>query len=103
MNKLYKKLSLKTHPDKLKGDNGAFRAVYEAYKTKDILYMMILAQKYDIEVNIESYFITDDFTMFETAIQTILQKIEGIKSTLAWNWVKADDAQKQEYRDKYKF
>lgn len=104
MNKIYKKLSLKTHPDKHKGDSTNFIKVSTAYKSKDILSMLLLARHHEIDVDIEScVFSETDFELFESAINKVTDKISDIKNTLAWNWVLADDVQKQMYREQFHF
>ena len=45
LNKLYKKLSLKTHPDKHGGNNEKFIEVLNAYKSKNILKLIMKSLK----------------------------------------------------------
>jgi hypothetical protein len=104
MNKLYRKLSLKTHPDKLNGNNAHFQSVNDAFVAKDVLKLLILAKTFDVEVDYsQAAFIESDMTLFEKAINTVSTKITDIKQTLAWNWAIANDVQKQQYRELYKF
>jgi hypothetical protein len=104
MNKLYRKLSLKTHPDKLNGSSVQFQIVNDAFNAKDILRLLILSKHHDVDIDYSQIvFIDEDSSLFENAINTINNKISEIKKTLAWNWAIADDEQKQKYRDFYKF
>jgi hypothetical protein len=104
MNKLYKKLSLKTHPDKLNGNTTHFQMVNDAFVAKDILKLIILANKFEVEVDYsQDIFSEQEMSLFEKAINAVSTKIMDMKQTLAWNWAVADEQQKQKYRELYKF
>ena len=96
IDKLYKSLSLKTHPDKNKNSGSDFITLNEAYKNKDIIKLLIMAKQYNIEIEII------DFTIFEKSINDLNGKIKTIKTTLAWKWEFADENDRNQYREIYK-
>lgn len=104
LNKLYKKLSLKTHPDKVPDhDDTNFRRVKEAYNARDILALFLISRQLNLDIDIDTTLTEEDFSVFDEAIDGVKKKINGIKETLAWNWASADDTQKKKYREIYKF
>jgi hypothetical protein len=106
LTKLYRKLSLKTHPDKLKGNTEHFQTVSKAFKEKDILKLLMLCKTYDVDVDFDNECagaLIENAEIFDAAINSITNKISEMKKTLAWNWAFADDTLKQRYRELYHF
>jgi hypothetical protein len=119
LGKLYKKLSLKTHPDKDKTNKykNKFEEVHHAYTKKDFLKLVLLSR--ELDVNIDSIYteendlnstsdisstLENDYTqLFEKSISTMNEKISQIKSTLAWNWALGNDEQKKQLRERFLF
>jgi hypothetical protein len=117
--KLYKKLCLKTHPDKDKSNtyNKYFEEVSKAYNTKDFLKMLLLSRELNIntdniyqeeinntDINNSSFETEQAYTLlFEKSINDINEKIKTIKSTLAWNWALSNPEQKQQLRERFLF
>ena len=95
--RLYRRLSLKTHPDKPGGDKESFEEVNDAFKNKDFLKLLLLASKYSIDI--------DDITIpmdnFEKNILDLKEKINNFKRTLAWNWATATPDQKEIFKRKF--
>ena len=98
LKQLYRKLSLKTHPDKPSGDREAFEEVKSAYNNKNALKLIIMAIKYNMPMNE-----LDDnvIEMFEKNIKEMDDKIQNYKKTLAWNWASASETQKEHYKKQF--
>jgi hypothetical protein len=109
MKKLYKLLSLKTHPDKLEEKQkgkGLFNDVNTAYNARDIMKLLYIAKQIGVEFKeLHTLYTVCTDSVFdshvESCINNIIKKTEDIKTTLAWNWAFADEAQKQQYRQRY--
>lgn len=97
VNRLYKKLSLKIHPDKSTGSEQQFHVLNHAFKTNDILKLLMLAKEYSLDV----HDVTIDFDMLDNEIKALDSRIEHFKKTLAWNWAFADESQKEIFRQQY--
>ena len=91
LNSLYRKLSLKTHPDKIKnGDDSIFKIVSHAYKTKNLLKLLKLACEYKIEIE------ECPTILLEKNIKDLEKEINDIQHSVAWIWVnEATDEQKE--------
>ena len=85
---LYKKLSKKTHPDK-GGSEEEFKDLNTLYEKEDILGMIIKAEEYNIDVS--DLKIDKPEEEFKELCTSIEDKIEFIKTTLAWKWAEASD------------
>jgi hypothetical protein len=85
LKKLYKKLSIITHPDK-GGDEEDFLALGKYYEDGNLMELIKIAEKYNIEYKIEK----DDEEVLETSAKKIEDEIYRMKDTLAWNWVNGD-------------
>jgi hypothetical protein len=103
LKKLYRLLSLKTHPDKNNGSKESkeiFATINKAYKDKDIIQLLKFALKFHIEVT--SSIINKCMCLFEKSIDEMKGKIEHIKTTVAWNWGTATEEEKEQHRDTLK-
>lgn len=89
---LYKKLSKKIHPDR-GGSSEEFVKLNELYEEGDLLGMISKAEEYEIN--------TDEFKEdkieleFEQSCLQLEEKTNELKQTLAWQWGKAQDQDKQ--------
>jgi hypothetical protein len=95
LKKLYKMLSLKTHPDKNGGDQTLFIEVKQAYHDKNIFKLIIIATKLNVDIS----YISDAVELFEKSISEMQLKIENLKKTIAWHWAHADDVKKEKIRE----
>jgi hypothetical protein len=95
LKKLYKMLSLKTHPDKNGGDQTLFIEVKQAYHDKNIFKLIIIATKLNVDIS----YISDAVELFEKSISEMQLKIENFKKTIAWHWAHADDVKKEKIRE----
>ena len=88
LKKMYKVLSLKTHPDKTGGDDRIFVAVKKAYNEGNIFKLLNIATK----LNIELEDITKDrLELYELKIKETREQIEQYKKRTAWVWAFAND------------
>jgi hypothetical protein len=95
LKKLYRMLSLKTHPDKNGGDQSLFIEVKQAYHDKNIFKLIIIATKLNVDISC----VSDAIELFEKSISEMQEKISNFKKTIAWNWAHADDVKKQRIRE----
>lgn len=94
ISKLYKKISLKTHPDKQNGNNEIFIKVLEAYKTNNILELIKMSNKYNVEYSLNDIV----FAHIEEEITKIEQKINEFKHNVCWLWCNADENTKKNFK-----
>lgn len=94
LSKLYKKLSLKTHPDKHGGNSEIFIEMINAYQTKNALVLIKLCNKFNIE-----FVLTDELISYiENNISTIESTINELQHHLCWLWCNADDEAKKNFK-----
>ena len=79
--KLYKKLAVKSHPDR-GGSDDLFQEVNDAYANNNLMWLLMKAGEYDIEYDVDS---SDESTLTSN-LDTIESEIRRMKSTLAWLW-----------------
>ena len=95
LKKLYKMLSLKTHPDKNGGDQKMFIEVKQAYLDKDIFKLILIANKYNLDVPTDDII---DIELFEKSIVDMQTKISNLKRTVAWHWAQGDETKKEQIK-----
>ena len=112
--KLYRRLILITHPDKHglsshshSQETEFFHSIQDAYKTNDLVKLLWIAYKHNIDIdadleccNVYEYMSELDGEIHK-CIDSLTKNIDDIKNTLAWNWAFADDNQKTFYRNQY--
>ena len=112
--KLYRRLILITHPDKHglsshshSQETEFFHSIQDAYKTNDLVKLLWIAYKHNIDIdadleccNVYEYMSELDGEIHK-CIDSLTKNIDDIKNTLAWNWAFADDNQKTFYRNHY--
>ena len=91
---LYKKLSLKTHPDKNNGDDSIFKIVLHAYKNKNILKLINIANQFNISIEYDDNMIT----YIEDNILNIEKKIDELQHHLCWLWCNANNDDKKKFK-----
>ena len=85
-----KQLSLLTHPDKQNGTDELFKVVKEAYDKYDILKLISIAVKFNIEITEDI-----DYKIWDDEMLKIKRQIEYLKKTNAWLWANAPENEKQ--------
>lgn len=81
LKRLYKKIAVKTHPDR-GGSENEFQEVNDAFTNLDLATLLNYAGKYDVTYEVED----DDVEILEKNLDEIEQHISQRKSTLAWKW-----------------
>ena len=79
--KLFKNISIKAHPDR-GGTNEDFYTLKAAYDSDNLIGMIDLAVKYDIDYEIDS----EDEVLLRKNIINYEQKIKDMQKSLAWVW-----------------
>jgi hypothetical protein len=92
LRKLYKKLSLLTHPDKKGGNSEVFNTITDAYKNENLLTLFIMAKSHGLDF--KEYYIKElNKNLLEKDIEDLNNSISNIKQKLAWVWGKAGPEQ----------
>lgn len=79
--RLYKKLAIKSHPDR-GGSDEFFQQVNTAYKENNLIWLLFKAGEYGIEYDVEP----SDESILESNLKKIEKEIYRMKDTLAWLW-----------------
>ena len=79
--KLFKNISIKAHPDR-GGTNEDFYTLKAAYDSDNLIGMIDLAVKYDIDYEIDS----EDEVLLRKNIINYEDKIKDMQKSLAWVW-----------------
>ena len=101
MKNLYRKITIKTHPDKTNDTDlhEIFKQADIAYKEENLLDLLIIAIQLRIKYPKMDFDISQKL---QKDIKAKENKIEDIKSTVAWNWGnKSDDPEEKEKLKKY--
>ena len=107
ISKMYKKLSLKTHPDKQNGNNEIFIKVLNAYKSNDILMLLKISKQInnsDILNDILNNITSNDndnskiYDFIELEIEKMENKINELKHHVCWLWCNADNETKKKFK-----
>lgn len=101
LKKIYKRLSLKTHPDKTKDKGDYFKKINGAHKKRDVIILVRIAKELNIDI---SDIVVDQSSLiistFDKNIQTLEKEIYDLKHTVAWHWAHASEEEKQQYKEK---
>ena len=95
LNKVYKKLAQKIHPDKKTGDTEDFRKLKKSIDTSDIDTMMDLADEYDIDIAIE----VNQEDVLLGKIERLKNKLDYFRKTLIMQWYTIDDSEKENFEN----
>ena len=101
MKNLYRKITLKTHPDKTNDEelHEIFKQADIAYKEENLLDLLIISIQLRIKYSIMNFNI---ISKLEKDIKSKEYKINEIKKTIAWTWgTKNDEPQEREKLKKY--
>tara|TARA_B100000214_G_C23634280_1_gene475492 strand:- start:86 stop:586 length:501 start_codon:yes stop_codon:yes gene_type:complete len=95
LNKVYKKLAQKIHPDKKTGDTEDFRKLKKSIDTSDIDTMMDLADEYDIDIAVE----VNQEDVLLGKIEGLKNKLDYFRKTLIMQWYTIDDSEKENFEN----
>ena len=90
VDKLYKKLAQKIHPDKKGGSHEDFQKLQEVIEDSDIEEVLELADDYDVDVSEE----IEEGDFYLTMIDTLNSKIKYYQQSLVMQWYTVDKGQK---------
>ena len=102
VNKVFKKIATKTHPDKLLNESDDSDRLVELYKEaqqsvekNDWSKVSQIAEQLDIDItDVEE----DDSQYLEESIKSMEKKIKEIKQTFAWTWKHSDNKSKPQLK-----
>ena len=83
LNKIYKKLATKVHPDKPTGNHKEFQKLTKLIDDSDLDGLKEMADAYDMDMEIDSF-------TYEHSIHNISEKIHWYKNTIAYKWKYSD-------------
>lgn len=89
LKKLYKKVAIKTHPDR-GGSEDEFQEVNNAFTKLDLATLLNYAGKYNVDYEVED----DDVQLLEKNLKKLESEINQMKSTLAWQWGSGDTSER---------
>ena len=102
VNKVFKKIATKTHPDKLinKSDDSdrlvdLYKEAQQSVETKDWSRVSQIASELDIDISdVEE----DDSVFIMETIKSIESKVDEIKQTFAWMWKHSQEEDKPQLK-----
>jgi len=87
LDKVYKKLAQKIHPDKKTGDTDDFKRLKQIVDEYDMEAVIDLADEYDVDISVE----IDEEEFFITNINKLKGKLQFYGKTLIMQWYNIDD------------
>ena len=96
VDKIYKKLAQKLHPDKATGTEEAFRELQESIEKKDMDRVFELAEEYNVDISP----VVDTEEFYVQNISDLEEKLEQQNTTLAMLWYNAKESTKEQLEQK---
>ena len=93
LNKLYKKLAQKIHPDKKTGNQGDFADLKKSVDENNVEKIIDLATDYGIDINED----IDSVDFYENRIEELKGKIEHFSKTVVMQWWNMNEADRKKY------
>ena len=93
LNRLYKKLAQKIHPDKKTGDKDDFADLKKSVDENDVEKIIDLATDYGIDINED----IDSVDFYENRIEELKGKIDHFSKTVVMQWWNMNDADRKKY------
>ena len=97
LNRLYKKLAQKIHPDKKTGDQGDFADLKKSVDENDVERIIDLATDYGIDINED----IDSVDFYENRIEELKGKIEHFSKTVVMQWWNMNEADRKKYESTF--
>ena len=97
LNKLYKKLAQKIHPDKKTGDKDDFADLKRSVDDNDVEKIIDLATDYGIDINED----IDSVDFYENRIEELKGKIDHFSKTVVMQWWNMNDADRKKYESTF--
>ena len=96
LNKLYKKLAQKIHPDKKDGNKDDFSELKRSIDENDMETLVDLATDYNVDIEED----IDRIDFYESRIDVLKEKLEWYGKTLVMQWNNMDDNSKVQHEKK---
>ena len=95
LDKVYKKLAQKIHPDKKTGDTDDFKKLKEVVDEYDMDAVIDLADEYEVDIAVE----IDEEEFLITNIKKLKSKLKFYGRTLIMQWYNVDDSEREHFED----
>ena len=89
LDKIYKKLATKVHPDKPTGNHEEFQKLTKLIDDSDLDGLKEMADEYNMDMEIDSF-------TYEHSIHNIREKIKWYENTIAYKWKYSDANTKEQ-------
>jgi len=89
LDKIYKKLATKVHPDKPTGNHKEFQKLTKLIDDSDLDGLKEMADEYNMDMEIDSF-------AYEHSIYNIREKIKWYENTIAYKWKYSDANTKEQ-------
>ena len=96
LNRLYKKLAQKIHPDKKTGNNEDFSELKRSIDENDMETLVDLATDYSVDIEED----IDSIDFYESRIDVLKEKLEWYAKTLVMQWFNMDKGAKIQFEQK---
>ena len=95
LDKVYKKLAQKIHPDKKTGDSDDFKKLKKSVDDSDMDGVIDLADEYDVDISVE----VDEEEFLLQKIERLKNKLDYFNRTLIMQWYKIDENEKNNFEN----
>ena len=95
LDKVYKKLAQKIHPDKKTGDTDDFKRLKEIIDKYDMEAVKDLADEYEVDITID----IDEKEFLNTNIKKLKGKLQFYGKTLIMQWYNVDDSEREHFEN----
>ena len=95
LDKVYKKLAQKIHPDKKTGDSDDFKKLKKSVDDSDMDVVIDLADEYDVDISVE----VDEEEFLVGKIERLKNKLDYFNKTLIMQWYKIDENEKNNFEN----
>ena len=95
LDKVYKKLAQKIHPDKKTGDSDDFKKLKKSVDDSDMDVVIDLADEYDVDISVE----VDEEEFLLQKIERLKNKLDYFNRTLIMQWYNVDDGEREHFED----
>jgi len=95
LDKVYKKLAQKIHPDKKTGDTDDFKRLKEIIDEYDMEAVKDLADEYEVDITID----IDEKEFLNTNIKKLKGKLQFYGKTLIMQWYNVDDSEREHFEN----
>ena len=89
VDKIYKKIATKAHPDKQGGSDEDFKKLKELVDKVDLDGLKEMANQYDVDIEEEM-----DEVAYKSSIKNLNEEIDRLQQTYAYKWFYGDDVMK---------